>query len=110
VVIAYEDEDCLRDLIAAPSIFGLGFESREEAIANLQGHISGAASSKQEPRIAPMFHATHGNDDLAGGRDLLKRRKVPRGILQSALAAIIVLFYSKNLVCVVIRMALGASF
>jgi len=36
LVIAYHDENCLRDLIAAPSIFGLDFASREEAIANLE--------------------------------------------------------------------------
>jgi hypothetical protein len=36
LVIAYHDENCLRDLIAAPSIIGLGFASREEAIANLK--------------------------------------------------------------------------
>jgi hypothetical protein len=37
LVIAYQDEDRLRDLIAAPSIFGLDFASREEAMANLEG-------------------------------------------------------------------------
>jgi hypothetical protein len=29
LVIAYPDEKCLRDLIAAPSIVGFGFKSRE---------------------------------------------------------------------------------
>src|SRR5262249_17345320 len=42
LVIAYQ-VDCLRDLIAAPSIFGLGFASREEAMANLKGLASDAA-------------------------------------------------------------------
>jgi hypothetical protein len=36
-VIAYQDEDRLRDLIASPSIIGLDFASREEASANLEG-------------------------------------------------------------------------
>jgi hypothetical protein len=36
--------------------------------------------------------------------------RVPHRILQSAFAALIVLFYSKNMVSVVMRMALGASF
>jgi hypothetical protein len=36
--IAYQDEDRLRDLIAAPSIFGLDFPSREEAMANRRPH------------------------------------------------------------------------
>jgi len=110
LVIAYRDEDCLRDLIAAPSIFGLGFASREEAIANLEGHMSDAAPSKQKPRITAMFHATHANVELAGGHGPVKHRRIPQSILQSALAAVIALFYSKKIVSVMIRMALGASF
>jgi hypothetical protein len=110
LVIAYLDEGCLRDLIAAPSIIGLGFASREEAPANLEGHMSDAAPSKQKPRITAMFHATHENGDLPSGHGLVKHRRIPQSILQSTLAAIIALFYSKNIVSVMIRMALGASF
>ncbi len=110
LVIAYHDENCLRDLIAAPSIIGLGFASREEAPANLEGHMSDAAPSKQKPRITAMFHATHENGDLPSGHGLVKHRRIPQSILQSTLAAIIALFYSKNIVSVMIRMALGASF
>jgi hypothetical protein len=105
LVIAYQYEDCLRDLIAAPSIIGLGFASREEAIANLEGHMSDAAPSKQKARITAMFHATHANVELAGGHGLVKHRRIPQSILQSALAAVIALFYSKNIVSVMIRMA-----
>ena len=36
LVIAYPDDNYLRDLIAAPSIIGLGFTWRAEALANLQ--------------------------------------------------------------------------
>jgi hypothetical protein len=109
LVIAYHDENCLRDLIAVPSIIGLGFASREEAIANLEGHMSDAAPSKQKPRITAMFHAIHANVELAGGHGLVKHCRIPQSILRSALAAVIALFYSKNIVSVVIRMALGAS-
>jgi len=109
LVIAYHDENCLRDLIAAPSIFGLGFASREEAMANLEGYISDTAPSKQKPRITGRFHGTPGNTDWAGGHDLAKRRRISHRILQSALAAVIALFYSNNLVSVMIRMTLGAS-
>jgi hypothetical protein len=110
LVIAYQDEDCLRDLIAAPSIIGFGFASREEAIANLEGRMSDAAPSKQKPRITAMFHATHENGDLPSGHGLLKHRRIPQSILQSTLAAVIALIYSKNIVSAMIRMALGASF
>ena len=110
LVISYHDENCLRDLIAAPSIIGLGFASREEAIANLEGHTSDAAPSKQKPRITAMFHATHENGDLPSRHGPVKHRRIPPSILQSALAAVIALFYSKNIVSIMIRMALGASF
>jgi hypothetical protein len=110
LVIAYKEEDCLRDLIAAPSIFGLGCASREEAIANLKSFASNAAPSKQKPQITAMFHATHENGDLPSGHGLVKHRRIPQSILQSALAAVIALFYSKNIVSVMIRMTLGASF
>jgi len=110
LVIAYQDEDGLRDLIAAPSIFGLGFASREEAIANLKSLTSDAAPSKQTPRFPAMFHATHAIVELAGGHGPVKHRRIPQSILQSALAAVVALFYSKNIVSVMIRMALGASF
>jgi len=112
LVIAYQDEGCLRDLIAAPSIFGLGFASREEAIANLKHFASDAAPFplKQKPRIKAMSHATHANVESAGGHGPVKHRRIPQTFLKSALAAVIALFYSKNIVSVMIRMALGASF
>ena len=110
LIIAYQDEDRLRDLIAAPSIFGVGFASREEAKANLESFASDAAPPRQKPRITTMFHATHAKSELAGGHSPVKQRRTPQSILQSALATVIGLFYSKNIVSVMIRMALGASF
>ena len=110
LVISYHDENCLRDLIAAPSIIGLGFASREEAIANLEGHMSDATPSKQEPRIKAMFHAAQENGDLPSGQGLVKHRRIPQSILQSSVAAVIGLFYSTNIVSVMIRMAVGAAF
>ena len=77
LVIAYHDENCLRDLIAAPSIIGFGFASREEAMANLEGQISDAAPSKQKPRIRALCHTTHENGDLASGHGLVKHRRIP---------------------------------
>ena len=109
LVIAYQDENSLRALIASPSLIGLGFASREEAMANLENLISAAASSKQKPRITAMFRANH-EGDLIGGHGFMKYRNIPQRILQTAVAAVIVFFYSKNLVCVMFRMALGASF
>ena len=110
LVIAYHDEDCLRDLIAAPSISGLGFASGEEAMANFNGFAADAGPSKQEPHITAMFHAVYANVELADGPGSVKHRRILQSILQSALAVVIALFYSKNIMSVMIRMALGASF
>jgi hypothetical protein len=110
LVIAYKDETCLRGLIAAPSIVGLGFASREEAMANLEGNTSGVASWRQKPRVIAMFRGTQENNVLVSGQALVKHRGIPQRVLQSALATAIVLLHSKNIVSAVFRMALGGSF
>jgi hypothetical protein len=110
LVIAYEDENRLRDLIAAPSIVGLGFASREQAMAELKSNTSGAASSKQQLRIIEVFHETQENSVLASGHGLVKHRGIPQRVLQCALSTVNVLLHSKNIVSVAIRMAVGASF
>src|SRR5882724_11995105 len=87
LVIAYPDENWLRDLIAAPSIVGLGFTSREEAMAKLVGSMPDPRALKPESRPNPMSYKAQ------PGRDSATRR----GILQCAFSTITVLFYSKNL-------------
>lgn len=109
LVIAYQDEDCLRDLIAAPSMFGLGFSSREEAMASLKS-LANVAPSKSSSRITAIFHATRESSELADVHGRPAQRRILPRILQSALAALIALFYSTNVLSVIIRMALGASF
>ena len=46
LVIAYPDEKSLRDLLAAPSILGLGYRSREEAQASIDRYTMTAYSSR----------------------------------------------------------------
>jgi hypothetical protein len=107
LVIAYRNENCLRDLIAVPSIAGLGFRSREAAIANLAGSTTdpssfGAKASRQS-------HISRGSTetDVAGTADLEKDRRMSFRILQCALSMAIVVFYSENLVSAMIRITLG---
>lgn len=76
----------MRDLIAAPSIFGLDFTSREEAVANLEGSISQAVPSNPGSRIREMFHAT---DERSGAVDGLVSNCSTHRMLHSALAAFI---------------------
>jgi len=109
LVIAYRDEDCLRDLIAAPSILKVGFVSREEATAKVRGLASEAAAT-QKLRITTIFHKSHENSEFADEHRPIARRRIPHGIFQLAFGVLITLFYSKNLVSVMIRIALGASF
>jgi hypothetical protein len=110
LVIAYHDEQSLRDLIAAPSIIGLGFASREEAIATFERRVSNATPLKQKTRITAMFYLPHANVELAGRHGLVNHRRIPQSIVGSALAALVAIIYSKNIVSAMIRMALGASF
>jgi hypothetical protein len=58
-------------------------------MANLEGYLSDAAPSKQKPRVTAMLHAIDKNGDLPSGHGLMKHRKIPQRILQSALAAVI---------------------
>src|ERR1700729_710231 len=49
-VIAYPDEESLRELIAGPSIIACGFASREEAQVNVDAEFWTAAAWKPTPR------------------------------------------------------------
>jgi hypothetical protein len=107
LVIAYPDENCLRDLIAGPSIVGLGFTSREDALGKTRWpRIERRFEAKHHPTNM-SYEAQHKSDSVRGGR--VKNKAVCHGLLQYALSTVTVLFYSKNLASVVIRMALEMS-
>ena len=91
LVIAYPNEESLRDLLAAPSIIAAGFSSREEAAA---GGNSFTAPSVDRQESGSMF------------------RKLARFIVSSygeIAASIIIVFSSRNAISAVLRMALGGS-
>jgi hypothetical protein len=81
-VIAYSDERSLRSFLAAPSIVGLGYGSRDEAIANME-------------RCAPAI--------VGDVRNFTRTRNIIRRILQHSVAAAIVFFYSRNLLSATVR-------
>ena len=90
LVIAYPNEESLRDLIAAPSIIAAGFSSREAA-----------AGSKV--LVAPAVGRQEGRSVL---------RKLARFFASSygeIAATIIVMCSSRNAVSALLRMALGGS-
>jgi hypothetical protein len=109
LVIAYPDENCLRDLIAAPSIVGLGFGSREEAMTKLIGSMPDPRALEQKRLPIPSSYKAQQDGDAASGCGLVKSHRNIFHILQCALATITVLFYSKNLFSVILRAALGFS-
>jgi hypothetical protein len=46
LVIAYPDEKTLRTLLAGPSIIALGYETREQALADIDGCMHTASRSE----------------------------------------------------------------
>jgi hypothetical protein len=109
LVIAYPDENCLRDLIAAPSIVGLGFASREEAMAKVVGRMPDLGASKAKHRPIPMSYKPQQDGDPASEYGVVKNHRNTFHILQCALVTFTVLFYSKNPFSVMLRGALGFS-
>ena len=107
LVIVHRNENRLRDLIAVPSIVGLGFRSREAAIANLV--VSNTDLSSFDTKASRQSHISRGSTetDVAGTGYLEKDRRMSFRILQCALSMAIVVFYSENLVSGIIRMTLG---
>lgn len=97
-VIAYSDENALRDLIAGPSIIGWGFATREQA----QGHADVQLGSEQPP--GPR--TTRGRDRdcrilsakqrLRAAFDLMEAGRIIHGFLKAATAAAILTFYSRH--------------
>jgi len=114
-VIAYRDEESLRDVIAAPSILGFGFITREEALATAKCDSPNIRGSRQGLR-APVDRAErHRRWFPSAKRRLVDWLRVPdiRRIacraLQHGGAMAILVFYSKNIVSAAIRTVIGAS-
>ena len=108
LVIAYPDEDCLRDLIAPPSIVGLAFNSHEKAMAKLLGSTPAPSCSKQK-RPIPVSCKARQDADSASRYGLVKSHRTTYRLLQCAFSTIAVLFYSQNLFSLILRTALGLS-
>jgi hypothetical protein len=109
-VIAYPDEESLRDLIVGPSIIACGFASREEAQTHIEADFWTAATFKQTPRGPTV----DGNEKyrrgvlsakgrLGAGFNLTQTGRIVRGFLQTAVAGAILIFYSRNAVSTAIR-------
>jgi hypothetical protein len=104
LVIAYPDEETLRDLIAAPSIVALGYGSRADALKNVDPCVTTKASLKRQLKMASLHpnmtfltECRAALRRLAGGFGRSGSSRVMRNLLHNGLAAaLIFFFYSKN--------------
>lgn len=109
-VIAYPDEESLRELIAGPSIIACGFASREDAQANIDADFWTAAAWKQTPRDRAEKYqrgVLSAKWPLGTCFKLPRTGRILRGFLQTAVAGAILIFYSRNAVSAVIRSFVG---
>ena len=115
LVIAYADERSLRELIAAPSILGLRFESRAEAVKSARNDSPAIARSNQMRETAAMtdrvqkceLEVHSARRGLAGRFCFWRNRRMIHRGLEQAAVMIALIFYSRGLVSAVIRTILG---
>ena len=113
LVLAYANERSLRSVIAEASIIALGFASRSAAQAAGNVHQTVASQGvramsvirKANQKLSLAFHfgssrLTQALKDWKGHSDVYRA-------IQFMLATAVLVLYSKNIVSVTIRMALG---
>jgi hypothetical protein len=110
LVIAYPDEETLRDLIAAPSIVALGYTSRADALKNIDRDVTTTASLKRLLKTAVLhtnmtflIECRVALRRLTGGFGLSGTSKVMRNLLRNGLAAALIFFYSRNILSSTVR-------
>jgi hypothetical protein len=114
-VISYRDQESLRELIAAPSIIATGFSSREAAVGVTPNSSSTDADSKNilEKDASGRKDGWRGNQSprqhLRHRVGLTETRRIACAILQNAVVAGVLLFYSRSVLGAVIRAFVGAS-
>jgi len=113
LILAYRDEGTLIALIAEPSIVGLGFDSREEAVSTEDPVSDKAAAPTQahERKNDPVEprQVDSGRDRAAEWSRFSSLRRWGRGIVQFAFAVALYIFYSKNILSATVRAVLAGS-
>lgn len=114
LVVAYRDEESFRELIAAPSIVGIGFTSREAAVETVPDSSSSDADSKKTPEGASFMH----EDDcgvpqpprqhLQQSVELKDIRRIACAALQYGIAAGVLMLYSKSVMGAALRALIGS--
>jgi len=117
MVIAYPNEQSLRDLIAAPSMVALGFSSREEAVTGSRACVPSAAAYQRMPEAMAGGETETYQQGLSWAElpretgSVLRRlgRFLTTSCSDVVVTSAIVVFSSSNFVSAAIRMALGSS-
>jgi hypothetical protein len=116
IVIAYPNEQSLRDLIAAPSIVALGFSSREEAVAGSRACVPTAVAYQRMPEAMAGGETEKHQQGLSWaerrGETGSVLQRVRRFLVTSSsdvVTSALVVFSSSNFVSAAIRIALGSS-
>lgn len=114
LVIAYPNEKSLRDFLDASSILAVGFGSREDALAGSRTPMPAAISYEQMPKaggrterhLQGLRWAQH-----PAGRSSLSRRLAEFLFVSysEVVTTAIAVYFSRNALSAVIRMALGGS-
>jgi hypothetical protein len=110
-LIAYPDEESLRELIAGPSIIACGFASRAEAQSNIDADLCTGDVWKETPTDRAEKHQRgilSAKRRLGAGFNLTQTGRIVRGLLQAAVAGAILILYSRSVVSTVIRSLAGA--
>jgi hypothetical protein len=110
LVVAYPDEKSLRGLIAAPSILALGYQSRAEALACMDGVDLATCALPQALRTVLPGALTRGLKRFPAIRAasevrlaLTTTRTMIRHLGRYCFAVAIVFVYSKNLLSATLR-------
>ena len=111
LVVAYPDEESLRDLIAAPSIIALGFNSRDEAVKHAECCFQ-AALGAYPATFANVSHRPKSRDDFPSSESrfiaLFKDTwSNASHLVQSVVTLGITILYSRHAVSVAIRSFVG---
>lgn len=110
LVIAYPDEETLRDLIADPSIVTLDYRSRADALNNIDHRVTSNASLKRllkmtvlRPDMTFLNESCVALRRLAGRFELSRSSNIMRILFHNTLAGALVLFYSRNVLSATVR-------
>jgi hypothetical protein len=114
LVLAYPDEQSLRNLIAEPSIIARGFAQPEEAAALVAVNFSKSIASdgtEQEQRVNDYRECNlrfpSSKRGLAAGFGGWKHRNLAYSAVQFAFASAVLALHSKNIGFSIIRTILG---